>query len=81
MQSTPMLPKIADVFSIKRALFGLGANANESYGKLFKTSEATPKQLAKLDKTMMDNLGEEKSVCFINYEISICGKRNLDAVS
>ena len=36
---------------------------------------------AKVDKAAVHNLKEERTVYFINYEISIGGKQNLEAAS
>ena len=59
------------VFPYKKALLGFAANANESITSLFKISETASEQLAKFVKTAANNLGVERSVGSINYEISI----------
>lgn len=75
-----MLPKIADGLSTQKgALFGFDTHANDSTGSLFKISTATPDEIMKLNKTSITNLGEERSVGSINYEISIRGRKNLEA--
>jgi len=77
-----MLSRIADGLSIQKgALFGFGEHANDSTGTLFKICSATPEELIKLNKTSITNLGEERSVGSINYEISIRGRKNLEAAS
>ena len=47
----------------------------------FKISSATNEELRKLDTTATHNLGEERSVGLMNYELGIRGKSNLETSS
>ena len=77
-----LLQKMADGFSIQKgALFGFGPHAENSTGTLFKISTASKDEKEKLDKTATTNLHEERSVGFLNYEISVHGRQNLEAAS
>ena len=76
-----MLPKLAEGFSTQRGkIFGFGPEA-ESPTVTFKISSATEEEMQKLNTTTVHNLGEERSVGNINYELGIRGKRNLEASS
>ena len=77
-----MISKIADGFDLQRgAIFGFGTHANDDTGTLFKVANATEEEKEELDHTSVHNLGEERSVGSINYEIKIRGKRNLESAS
>ena len=76
-----MLPKLADGFAMQRGkIFGFGPEA-ESESITFKISSATTEELQKLDTTSTHNLGEERSVGLLNYELGIRGKTNLETSS
>ena len=80
---TILLPRMAAGLSEQRgALFGFGPKANEDTGSLLKISQIEDEDIKKkLNKAMIHNLNEERSVGFINYEICIRGKQNLEAAS
>ena len=76
-----ILPGMAEGFSTQRGkIFGFGPAAEKS-GMTFKVSTATEEEMQKLNSTAVHNLGEERSVGNINYELAIRGKRNLEASS
>ena len=75
-----MLPKLADGISTRGKIFGFGPEA-ESQSTTFKISSATNEELHKLDTTATHNLGEERSVGLMNYELGIRGKSNLETSS
>ena len=76
-----MLSGMAEGFSTQRGkTFGFGPEAEKS-GMTFKVSTATEEEMQKLNSTAVHNLGEERSVGNINYELGIRGKRNLEASS
>ena len=76
-----ILPGMAEGFSTQRGkIFGFGPEAEKS-GMTFKVSTATEEEMQKLNSTTVHNLGEERSVGNINYELGIRGKRNLEASS
>ena len=78
-----LLPRLADGFSDQRgALFGFGPKADESTDSLLKISKIEDEaKKNKLKKAPIHNLNEERSVGFINYEISIRGKQHLESAS
>ena len=76
-----ILPKLADGFAVQRGkIFGFGPEA-EDPRETYKISSATEEEMQKLNKETLHNLGEERSVGHINYELSIRGKGNLEASS
>ena len=50
-------------------------------GIVLKISDVSKEQLEVLDKIQTHNLGEERCVGVVNYEIGIQGKENLNCVS
>ena len=59
--------------------FGDGKGNSQNVTKI---SELNSKEISLLDRNVpTHNLGEERSVGFINYEIGIRGKRNLESAS
>ncbi len=77
-----LLPRLAEGFSIQRgAIFGFGPNSNDETGTLLKVSSASEAKRQKLNKAPIHNVSEERSVGFINYELSIRGKRFLESAS
>jgi hypothetical protein len=77
-------PRLAKGFSDQRgALFRFGPHQDEDTGKLLKISEFIKDDAnrQKLNKAQIHNLNEERSVGFINYELSIRGKNNIEAAS
>ena len=79
---TIMLTRIAEGFSDQRgAVFGFGPKAQEETGNIFKISGASATKKLKLEKALITNLPEERSVGFVNYELHLRGKENLESVS
>ena len=78
------LPRLAKGFSDQRgALFGFGPQKDDDTGKLLKISDFIKNDAdrLKLNKAQVHNLNEERSVGFINYELAIRGKNNIEAAS
>ena len=76
------LAEFAAGFALQKgAIFGFGEEANYDTGTVLKISDVSKEQLEVLDKIQTHNLGEERSVGFVNYEIGIRGKENLNCVS
>ena len=66
----------------KGAIFGFGPSANNETGSVLKIANVNEETLGKLDKFVaVHNLGEERNVGMVNYEIDIRGKRNLESAS
>ena len=66
---------MADGFSEQwGAIFGFGPKAIEDTGTVLKMTTLEEPKRRKLSKAPVHNLSEERSVGFINYEISIRGK-------
>ena len=67
----------------KGAIFGFGKNASSDTPKnVAKISTMYKEELEILDKNVQThNIGEERNVGIINYELKIRGKENIDAVS
>ena len=77
-----ILPRFADGFSEQRgAIFGFGPKADDQTGTLLKVSCIDDIKRKKLEKAPTHNLNEERSVGFINYELQIRGKANLESAS
>lgn len=77
-----LLPNMAKGFSTQKgALFAFGPNADNDTNTLFKVGTATESDLEKLNKASTTNLGEERSVGMLNYELKIRGKANFEAAS
>ena len=73
-----MLPRLAERFCTQRGkIFGYGPEAQSDL-VTFKIVTATAEELEKLNKTSVYSLSEERSVGSVNYELGICGKRNLE---
>ena len=67
-----LLPMLAEGFSIPcGALFGFGWKGNESAGTLLKLSAASTAVKEKLNKALIQNLNEERSVGFVTHEVNI----------
>ena len=76
------LKKFARGFDIQRgAIFGFGDNAKKDTGPILEIRSLNGSEIDKLDNAPVHNLAEERSVGFLNHEISIRGKRNLEAAS
>ena len=65
----------------KGAIFGFGEKKDNDTGTVLKICVVGKEKLEQLDKVQIHNLSEERSVGFINYELDILGKQNLEAVS
>ena len=77
-----ILPRLAQGFSDQRGpIFGFGPNAEEDTGTILKIEGISQAKRMKLMNAPIHNLNEERSVGFINYEISIRGKQYLEAAS
>ena len=76
------LKNFAEGFSNQKgAIFGFGPNADEDTGNLLKIASVSCEEMKKLDKVPVHNLGEERSVGYVNYELNIRGRQNLESVS
>ena len=77
-----LLKKFAYGFELQKgAIFGFGEKKEDETGTVLKISEVSQEKLEHLDKVQIHNLGEERSVGFVNYELNIRGKQNLESVS
>ena len=67
----------------KGAIFGFGKNAtSDTANHVAKICSMDKKQVEVLDKNVQThNIGEERNVGMINYELSIRGKENIGTVS
>ena len=63
----------------KGAIFGFGQSADQPTGAVLKL--ATLKDKAILADTPVHNLGEERSVGMINYELNLRGRKNISSCS
>ena len=73
---------MANGFSNQRgAMFGFGPKGKEDCGTLLKVSEVDETKKRKLIQVPVHNMNEERSMGFINYELNIRGKQNLDSAS
>ena len=76
------LKEISSGFSYQKgAIFGFGPQKNNETGTILKIANLTKEELTQVDKVQVHNIGEERSVGFINYEMDIQGKKNFDSVS
>ena len=74
------LTTFAEGLSIQKgAIFGFGPKSDDDTGTLLKISSV--EIFEKLNKVEIHNLGEERSVGYINYELQIRGKANLECAS
>ena len=62
-------------------IFGFGKKKDEDTGTLLKICDLNEEKMDQLDSVQIHNLGEERSVGFVNYELDIRGKQNLESVS
>ena len=66
----------------KGAIFRLGPSSNMETNSVLKITNVDDETLDKMGKFVpVHNLGEERNVGMVNYEIDICGKRNLASAS
>ena len=74
--------KIADGFDTQKgSIFDFGTHAEDEPESVFKISSATQNVEVKLEKAVVHNLTEERSVCSFNNEIKMRGKRNIKSAS
>ena len=77
-----LLKKFAYGFQFQKgAIFGFGEKKDEDTGTVLKICQLGEEKVEVIDNVQIHNLGEECSVGFINYELDIRGKQNLEAVS
>lgn len=77
-----LLKKFADGFELQKgAIFGFGEKKDNATGTVLKISEESEERIEVIDHLQIYNLSEEQSVGFVNIELDICGKQNLEAVS
>ena len=77
-----LLRKFADGFELQKgAIFGFGEKKENPTGTVLKISEQSEERMEVIDRVQIHNLSEERSVGFINFELDIRGKQNLEAVS
>ena len=70
------------VFNIKKgAIFGFGEKKDADTGTMTKISILNEENIKNLDNVQIHNLSEERSVGYVNYELGIRGKQNLEAAS
>ena len=74
----------ADGFSLQKgAIFSFGPNKSNDTGTVLKISDLTTAEIKEMDdkKVQVHNLGEERTVGSVNYEVSIRGKSHLETES
>ena len=78
-----MLLKIfADGFEYQEgAILGFGERKDADTGTVTKISTLSEEKMEILDNVQTHNLGQERNVGFVNYELGIRGKHNLEAAS
>ena len=79
-----LMKMIAEGFDHQKgAIFGFGENKSKETDKnVVKVCSLTKKEKDTLDENVqVHNLGEERNVGLVNYELSIRGKLNLESVS
>ena len=80
---TLLLKMFAEGFDYQKgAIFGFGPSSNMETNSVLKIANVDDETLDKMDKFVpVHNLGEERNVGMVNYEIDIRGKRNLASAS
>lgn len=63
----------------KGSIFGFGSNANEDTGSILKLSSLSDKSILK--NTPVHNLGEERNVGMLNYELNLRGRKEFKTCS
>ena len=77
-----ILKKFKDGFAHQKgAIFGFGEEKNDETKTVLKISHLDEESLKKVNKAPIHNLGEERAVGMINYELQIRGKPNLNTSS
>ena len=70
------------VFNIKKGLYSdLEKKKDADTETVTKISILTEENIKNLDNVQIHNLSEERSVGYVNYELGIRGKQNLEAAS
>ena len=76
-----LLKKFAYGFEYqKEAIFGFGEKKSDNAGSVLKLCDLDDEKINQLNQVQIHNLSEERSVGFVNYELDICGKQNLEYV-
>ena len=76
------LPKMARGFAKQRgSVFCFGQNKDDNTGSLLKIGNVSEGDLKLLNKAPVTNLGEERTVGAVQYEIAIRGKMCLQSIS
>ena len=70
-----ILPRIAG------AMFGFGPKVNENTDSVLKVCELNEGKRRKVNDTPLHNIKEERNVGFINYEVKVRGKKELESPS
>ena len=79
---TLLLKKFANGFEYQKgAIFGFGDTKNDDTGTVTKICKLNETEMKTLGRAQTHNLGEERSVGFVNYEIGIRGRQNLESAS
>ena len=60
---------------------GFGPKVNENTDTIVKVCELNEGKRRKIDDTPLHNIKEERNVGFINYEVKIRGKKELESAS
>ena len=77
-----ILRKFKDGFSHQKgAIFGFGTQKDDDTKTVLKISNLDPDSMEKLNQAPIHNLGEERAVGMINYELQIRGKSFLETSS
>ena len=76
-----ILPRMAGFSEQQGAIFSFGRKATEDTGMVLNMTTVEEPKRKKLSNAPIHNLNEERSVGFINYEISIRVKRFLETAS
>ena len=76
------ITRLAESFELQQgAIFGFGKFADDETNKVLKISTLESSKRCKLNQAPVHNLNEERSVGWVNHEISIRGKKHLESVS
>lgn len=77
-----VVKKFADGFAFQKgAIFGFAGKESDDTGTVLKISNLSAEKLMQLNEVWIHNLVEECSVGFLDYELDIRGKQNLEAAS
>ena len=70
-----------DLNTKKELSLVLETEKNDETGTVLKLSKLGQEKIKAMDNVQIHNLGEERNVGFINYQLDVRGKDNLEAVS